>query len=304
MNAQPNPGECAVRALHDQLLAFDGRVGPEPREHLFGLGLALGCVRVQVQDGQPHEVADRPIDEPLRGLVGHLDPAIDTHAEVGVRRMVEEFLVPALARRDLCPGLGQLEHALLELPDQALVVQDELADLGLRRPRGGWRQFAARGRFHHLLDRGHEVLWRRWLAEVPTRSQLQSELLVSGLGVRRGVDDEGDVPHTLVTNPLPAEREAVHHRHQQIADHTVGWAGPSQVERLLTVAGLDHAMPVPLEQGPEHVPVFSHVIDHEDLAHRPPLPERRRRSPRVPRPFALPVIIVLMIGPEALPQAA
>ncbi len=157
----------------------------------------------------------------------------------------------------------QLEHLLLELAHQPVVVEEQHL-LFRRFGRGGRVRKTCPG--DHLPDHGQQLFRLGRLHQEAVRAAAPGQGLVLGIGVGAGVDEDGQVVQAGVGADLAAELKAVHHRHEDVADHQVEGFGGEQFQGLATVCGTAHGVAVAAEQNLQQVAGLPVVI-HGEKSH-------------------------------------
>ncbi len=160
----------------------------------------------------------------------------------------------------------ELDHLLLQLADENLVVLPEVHLLIALRLH---RRCRAAGAVlpENLLEHADQGFRLLGLDDEPVRPQSPGELLVLRVRVGGGVVDKGYPAEHGVLLPLAAELKAVHDRHENIGDDHVRRVLTGELEGLGSVGRRDHSVPMPAEEGLQHVGVLRVVIDDEDMLH-------------------------------------
>ena len=241
-------GRVVHRALRQD--APGPAVGPEL--------LLLVVVQVDVADG-----AGGQLDGLVHGLFEELRQRPRALLKQ-VHRGLEPLGVTPALRLGLPPGddlVLQLEHLLFELAHQPVVVEEQ--HLLLRRL-GRGRRMRLPGSRGHLANHRQQSLRFGRFHEKAVGAAASGQVLVLGVGVGAGVDEHGQVAQAGIGADLAAELEAVHHRHEDVADHQVKRFGAEHGQGLAAVCGGAHAVAVPLEENLQQVAALVIVIHGEN----------------------------------------
>ena len=91
--------------------------------------------------------------------------------------------------------------------------------------------------------------------------------LVVRVGIGRRIEHQWSVFQALVAFPLAAQAEAVHDRHQDVADDEIGRDGFGHRQRFGAIAGAVDAVAVAFEQDAEQIAILIYVIDYQHTSH-------------------------------------
>ncbi len=161
----------------------------------------------------------------------HIEPRLvdRRHLDAGVvrQRFQQRLLqlpgdlgVPQDGRLHFCAFLDflfQSPNFLLQLPEQGAVILPEKLILRQNSP----VSFIA-GRVQHFPDDPQQNLRRLRFDDEPVRPQTQRQRLVLTVGIRGGIENKRDFPQGFIVFPLPAQRESIHFRHQNVGYDQIG----------------------------------------------------------------------------------
>ena len=164
-------------------------------------------------------------------------------------------------------GFAQAQSEPLVFGELGLQFLDDAAVVFLEE---GGRVVGERGRrcrgwgVGGVQQGGDELVGFEGFDEEAHGAERERKLLVLGLGVDGGEEDEGDVAQRRVALHFAAELEAVHAGHHHIRYDEVIVALLEHAEGLGAVVGGDDLMARGAQDGFEQVPVLRSVVDVED----------------------------------------
>ena len=94
------------------------------------------------------------------------------------------------------------------------------------------------------------------------RACIQRQLYIICIGVGGGVEKEGDPSEHRIVHPAAAEFETVHHRHQHVR-YDIGRLLSRRLQRLLSIAGIGHAIAALLENHLQQIAVLADILNDQ-----------------------------------------
>ena len=160
----------------------------------------------------------------------------------------------------------QLERLFLQFADEGLAIdlqQRRLSAGGIFRHCRASRQIARL----NAANARQEIFRLGRFQDKAVRPKAERELFILRIGVGGGINDERDLPQTVVGLPMAQEGVAVHDRHEQVRDDEVRRLLPRFNQGFGAVPGRFHGKLVAGEQRLQVVEVVLLVIDDEDKVH-------------------------------------
>jgi hypothetical protein len=119
----------------------------------------------------------------------------------------------------------------------------------------------------NLAHHPHQHIGKLRFDDEPIGPKAEGELLVLRSRVGGRVEKERYRLQAVMGLPVPAQIEAIHHRHQDIRDDQGGGRLQSKLQSLGPMLRRHDLVAVPLEQRLQQVPILVDVIDNQNRRH-------------------------------------